>query len=53
MFLNKNEFSNTDSIADSKMLIWKRSKIYNVYEYYSLYRSFQSDKRKSKSPSKY
>ena len=52
MFKNKNSYPNANSIADSNILSWHRSKIYNVYQYYSLHREFPEDRRKSKSPSK-
>ena len=52
MFKDKHSYRNANSIADSKILSWKRTKIYAVYEHYSLYREFPEDKRKSRSPSK-
>ena len=52
MFKDKYSYPNVNSIADSKVLSWKRTKIYVVYEHYSLYREFPEDKRKSRSPSK-
>ena len=52
MFKDKHLYSNANSIADLKYLSWKRAKIYAMYEYYSLYREFPTDKRKSRSPSK-
>ena len=52
MFKDKHLYPNANSIADSKILSWKRTKIYAVYEHYSLYREFPEDKRKSRSPSK-
>ena len=52
MFKDKHSYQNANSIADSKILSRKRTKIYAVYEHYSLYREFPEDKRKSRSPSK-
>ena len=52
MFKDKHSYPNANSIADSKILSWKRTKINVVYEHYSLYREFLEDKRKSRSPSK-
>ena len=49
MFKNKHSYLNANTIADSKILSWKRIKIYAVYELYSLYREFSEDKRKSRS----
>ena len=49
---NKHSYPNTNSIADLKILSWKRKQMYAVYEHYSLYREFPEDKRKSRSPSK-
>ena len=52
MFKDKHSYPNANSIADSKILSRKRTKIYAVYEHYYLYREFPEDKRKSRSPSK-
>ena len=52
MFKDKHSYPKANSIADSKILSWKQTKIYNVYKHYSLYREFPEDKRKSRSPSK-
>ena len=35
MIKDKHSYPNDNSIADSKKLSWKRTKIYAVYEYYS------------------
>ena len=52
MFKDKRSYPNANSIADLKILSWKRTKIYAVYEHYYLYREFPEDKRGSRSPSK-
>ena len=52
MLKDKHSYPNANSIVDSKILSRKRTKIYAVYEHYSLYREFPEDKRKSRSPSK-
>ena len=52
MFKDKHSYPNTNSITDSKIYHEKLTKIYSVYDNYSLYREFHEDNRKSRSPSK-